>query len=121
MSAEARYPYVHVDVDPEMVDELSALLFELGAEGVEERDEGTLARGAATGKTMASRRSKTSVTLACMPGFKSSSELGISICTAAVRVLGFSIGALRMTFPLNSMPGKASTSIVALWPTCTRG
>lgn len=48
--SEPRYPYVHVDVVPELVDELSALLFELGAEGVEERDEGTLAKSAAAGK-----------------------------------------------------------------------
>lgn len=47
---EPRYPYVHVDVVPDMVDETSALLFELGAEGVEERDEGTLAKSAASGK-----------------------------------------------------------------------
>lgn len=48
--SEPRYPYVHVDVVPELVDETSALLFELGAEGVEERDEGTLAKSAADGK-----------------------------------------------------------------------
>src|SRR6476659_3467887 len=48
--SEPRYPYVHVDVTPEMVDETSALLFELGAEGVEERDEGTLAKTASSGK-----------------------------------------------------------------------
>lgn len=48
--SEPRYPYLHVDVTPEMVDETSALLFELGAEGVEERDEGTLARAHASGK-----------------------------------------------------------------------
>lgn len=48
--SEPRYPYVHVDVLPEEVDETSSLLFELGAEGVEERDEGTLAKSAATGK-----------------------------------------------------------------------
>ena len=48
--SEPRYPYVHVDVTPEMVDEMSSLLFELGAEGVEERDEGTLAKSAASGK-----------------------------------------------------------------------
>lgn len=47
---EPRYPYVHVDVSPEMVDETSGLLFELGAEGVEERDEGTLAKTVASGK-----------------------------------------------------------------------
>lgn len=50
MESEPRYPYVHVDVAPEMVDETSGLLFELGAEGVEERDEGTLAKSASTGK-----------------------------------------------------------------------
>jgi ribosomal protein L11 methyltransferase len=33
-----------------MVDETSGLLFELGAEGVEERDEGTLAKSASAGK-----------------------------------------------------------------------
>ncbi len=49
-SSEPRYPYVHVDVTPEQADETSALLFELGAEGVEERDEGTLAKSAASGK-----------------------------------------------------------------------
>ena len=48
--SEPRYPYVHVDVAPEAVDETSGLLFELGAEGVEERDEGTLAKSAASGK-----------------------------------------------------------------------
>lgn len=47
--AEARYPFVHVDVTPEQVDEISALLFELGAEGVEERDETTLAKTTASG------------------------------------------------------------------------
>ncbi|HVJ91951.1 MAG TPA: 50S ribosomal protein L11 methyltransferase [Labilithrix sp.] len=45
--SEPRYPFVHVDVTPEMVDETSGLLFELGAEGVEERDDGTLAKSAA--------------------------------------------------------------------------
>ena len=50
MNPEPRYPYVHVDVTPEMVDETSGLLFELGAEGVEERDDGTLAKAAASGK-----------------------------------------------------------------------
>jgi ribosomal protein L11 methyltransferase len=48
--SEPRYPYVHVDVTPEMVDETSAFLFELGAEGVEERDDATLAKTAASGK-----------------------------------------------------------------------
>lgn len=48
--SEPRYPYVHVDVTPDMADETSALLFELGAQGVEERDEGTLAKSSAEGK-----------------------------------------------------------------------
>lgn len=47
---EPRYPFVHVDVAPDDVDEISALLFELGAEGVEERDETTLAKSASSGK-----------------------------------------------------------------------
>lgn len=45
--SEPRYPYVHVDVSPEQADEISGRLFELGAEGVEERDAGTLARSSA--------------------------------------------------------------------------
>ena len=40
--SEPRYPYVHVDVDPEAVEEVSYLLWELGALGVEERDQSTL-------------------------------------------------------------------------------
>ncbi len=47
---EPRYPFVHVDVTPDDSDETSALLFELGAEGVEERDETTLVKNAAAGK-----------------------------------------------------------------------
>lgn len=50
MTAEPRYPFVHLDVDPELADELSAYLFELGAEGVEERDEGTLQKNTTAGK-----------------------------------------------------------------------
>jgi len=51
MSAgEARYPFVHVDVAPGDADEISALLFDLGAEGVEERDETTLVKNATSGK-----------------------------------------------------------------------
>ena len=41
------YWFVAVDVNADDVDETSGALFELGAEGVEERDEGTLVRGAA--------------------------------------------------------------------------
>ena len=44
------YWFVAVDVTSDEVDEASARLFELGAEGVEERDEGTLVKGA-SGKT----------------------------------------------------------------------
>lgn len=38
-----RYPYVHIDVPAEEVDEVSYLLWEYGAQGVEERDATTLA------------------------------------------------------------------------------
>jgi ribosomal protein L11 methyltransferase len=44
--SEPRYPYVAVDVASEEADEAGALLFELGAQGVEERDATTLVRGA---------------------------------------------------------------------------
>ncbi len=47
---EPRYPFVAVDVPAHESEEAGALLFELGAEGVEERDATTLVRGAA-GKT----------------------------------------------------------------------
>lgn len=50
MSGEPRYPFVHVDVAAEDVDEVSGLLFELGAQGVEERDDTTLAKTSAAGK-----------------------------------------------------------------------
>jgi ribosomal protein L11 methyltransferase len=42
---EPQYPYLHVDVEPEEVDEVSYLLWELGALGVEERDGTTLNKG----------------------------------------------------------------------------
>jgi len=42
---EPRFPFVVVDVAPDEADEASALLFELGAEGVEERDATTLVKG----------------------------------------------------------------------------
>jgi ribosomal protein L11 methyltransferase len=45
--SEPRYPYVAVDVTEEEADEAGALLFELGAGGVEHRDATTLKRGAA--------------------------------------------------------------------------
>ena len=40
-----RFPFVRVDVSAEDADVMSATLFELGAEGVEERDETTLVKG----------------------------------------------------------------------------
>ena len=43
---EARYPYVHVDVPAELADEVSSLLWDLGAQGLEERDDSTLTKGA---------------------------------------------------------------------------
>jgi len=45
-TTEPRYPYVAIDVSEEEADEAGALLFELGAAGVEQRDATTLARGA---------------------------------------------------------------------------
>jgi ribosomal protein L11 methyltransferase len=47
---EQRYPFVAVDASPDEVDELSAVLFELGAMGVEERDDQTLIKGAGEGR-----------------------------------------------------------------------
>ena len=44
--SEPRFPFVAVDVDPEESDEVSGELFELGAQGVEERDATTLVKGA---------------------------------------------------------------------------
>jgi ribosomal protein L11 methyltransferase len=41
-AAEPRYPYVHVEAPLDTSEELSSLLFELGAQGVEERDASTL-------------------------------------------------------------------------------
>lgn len=46
---EPRYPYVHVEVPAADAEELSALLFELGAEGVEERDQTTMSKAEAAG------------------------------------------------------------------------
>ena len=46
-NAEPRYPYVVIDVAPgDEADEAAAQLFELGAQGVEERDATTLAKNA---------------------------------------------------------------------------
>jgi ribosomal protein L11 methyltransferase len=49
---DPRYPFVHVEVDPAEEDEVSAALFELGATGVEVRDDGTLLRAASTGRVL---------------------------------------------------------------------
>ena len=42
-----RYPYVHVEVSADDADLMSAVLFELGATGVEERDDSTYVKGPA--------------------------------------------------------------------------
>ncbi|MDI1447879.1 50S ribosomal protein L11 methyltransferase [Polyangium sp. 6x1] len=47
---EPVYPFVAVDVPRDRAEELGAHLFDLGAMGVEERDEQTLAKGAGSGK-----------------------------------------------------------------------
>lgn len=47
---EPVYPFVAIDAPRDSADELSGLLFELGAQGVEERDEQTLAKSATKGK-----------------------------------------------------------------------
>jgi ribosomal protein L11 methyltransferase len=44
---EPRFPFVHVDVSEDESDATSSLLFDLGAQGVEERDATTLVKGAA--------------------------------------------------------------------------
>jgi ribosomal protein L11 methyltransferase len=44
--SEPRFPFVHVDVSEDESDATSSLLFDLGAQGVEERDATTLAKGA---------------------------------------------------------------------------
>ena len=46
---EPRYPFVAVDVPAEESEELGATFFELGASGVEERDDQTLIKGSASG------------------------------------------------------------------------
>jgi ribosomal protein L11 methyltransferase len=48
-SAVPRYPYVAVDVAEADADEAGALLFELGAQGVEQRDATTLVKGSGGG------------------------------------------------------------------------
>jgi ribosomal protein L11 methyltransferase len=53
MTAEARYPYVAVDVEEAEAEEAGACLFDLGALGVEHRDASTLVRGAGGRVTLA--------------------------------------------------------------------
>jgi ribosomal protein L11 methyltransferase len=47
---EPRYPFLVIDVPASLEDEASSMLFDLGASGVEVRDETTLARGAGAGR-----------------------------------------------------------------------
>ncbi len=47
---EPRYPFVAVDVAADQADEIGAALFELGATGVEERDDHTLVKGPGGGR-----------------------------------------------------------------------
>jgi ribosomal protein L11 methyltransferase len=47
---DPRYPYVAVEVAADEAEVAGALLFELGAQGVEERDATTLSRGGSAGK-----------------------------------------------------------------------
>ncbi len=47
---EPRFPFLHVNVSPEDADWASSELFDLGASGVEERDETTLKKTETTGK-----------------------------------------------------------------------
>ncbi len=47
---EPRYPFVAVDVLPDDSDLIGGLLFELGAQGLEERDDATLIKGAGQGR-----------------------------------------------------------------------
>lgn len=49
MTTEPRYPFVHVDVPEAEVDDTSGLLFDLGAQGVEERDASTLLKSESAG------------------------------------------------------------------------
>jgi ribosomal protein L11 methyltransferase len=51
MNEEPRYPQLLLDVPSAEADDVAALLFELGADGVEERDESTLATSGTPGLT----------------------------------------------------------------------
>lgn len=66
--SEPRYPYVHVDVEPETAEWVGTELFELGAQGIEERDATTLvnaARGAGHVTLVASFADDASAQAAC--------------------------------------------------------
>lgn len=52
MSEEVRYPYLHVSVPADDAELRTYELFELGATGVEQRDEDTLSKGAADAVTL---------------------------------------------------------------------
>ncbi len=52
MESEPRYPYVAVDVTDDDADAASGKLFELGAQGLEQRDATTLVRGVAARVTL---------------------------------------------------------------------
>lgn len=51
-AGEPRYPYLYVETTAEAADPLSAALFELGATGVEERDQTTYVKGPAEGRVL---------------------------------------------------------------------
>ena len=51
-ATEPRFPFLLVDVEEADADEASALLFELGAGGVEERDATTLVKGTPGKRTL---------------------------------------------------------------------
>ena len=50
--SEPRYPFVHVETTTDDADILSSVLFELGATGVEERDQSTFVKGPAEGRVL---------------------------------------------------------------------
>ncbi len=50
MATEPRFPFLHVNVSPEDADWISSELFDLGASGVEERDDTTLQKNETAGK-----------------------------------------------------------------------
>jgi ribosomal protein L11 methyltransferase len=65
--SEPRYPYLHVAVAPEEIEEVSYLLWELGAQGVEERDATTLNKSDA-GPTLVASFADEATALAAIEG-----------------------------------------------------